>query len=59
MKRLLAITAAVVALLLLCLPLAVPTLLVRRKLGHPALFRQIRPGLHDRTHALLCIRANS
>ena len=46
MKRIFDLTAALVALLLLYLPLAVLTLLVRRKLGHPAFFRQVRPGLH-------------
>ena len=33
------------ALFLLAIPLLFLTLLVHRKLGHPALFRQIRPGL--------------
>ena len=33
------------ALFLLGIPLLFLTLLVHRKLGHPALFRQIRPGL--------------
>ena len=47
MKRAFDFIAALMALLLLCLPLAVLTLLVRRKLGHPAFFRQVRPGLHS------------
>jgi lipopolysaccharide/colanic/teichoic acid biosynthesis glycosyltransferase len=40
-KRLFDITVALVALLLLCLPLLALTLLVRRKLGRPAFFRQV------------------
>jgi len=45
------------ALLLLCLPLAVLTLLVRRKLGHPAFFRQVRPGLHGRPFEMVKFRS--
>ena len=48
MKRLFDITAALVALLLLCLPLLALTLLVAAKLGRPAFFRQVRPGLHGK-----------
>jgi len=56
MKRLFDITAALVALLLLCLPLLALVLLVRRKLGHPAFFRQIRPGLHGRPFEMVKLR---
>ncbi len=56
MKRILDFTAALMALLLLCLPLAVLTLLVRRKLGHPAFFRQVRPGLHGRPFEMVKFR---
>ena len=45
------------ALLLLCLPLAVLTLLVRRKLGHPAFFRQVRPGLHGQPFEMVKFRS--
>ena len=48
MKRFFDFTAAAVALLLLCLPLLALTLLVRRKLGRPAFFRQVRPGLQGK-----------
>ena len=48
MKRLFDFSAAALGLLLLALPLLVLTLLVRRKLGRPAFFRQTRPGLHGR-----------
>jgi lipopolysaccharide/colanic/teichoic acid biosynthesis glycosyltransferase len=57
MKRFFDITAAAVALLLLCLPLAVLTLLVRRKLGHPAFFRQTRPGLHGQPFEMVKFRS--
>ena len=48
MKRLFDITAALVALLLLCLPLLALTLLVAAKLGRPAFFRQVRLGLQGK-----------
>ena len=57
MKRIFDIAAAAIALLLLCLPLAVLTLLVRRKLGHPAFFRQTRPGLHGRPFEMVKFRS--
>ena len=57
MKRAFDFTAAFVALLLLCLPLAALTLLVRRKLGHPAFFRQVRPGLHGQPFEMVKFRS--
>ena len=57
MKRLFDITAAFVALLLLCLPLLALTLLVRRKLGRPAFFRQVRPGLHGKPFEMVKFRS--
>ena len=57
MKRLFDIIAAAVALLLLCLPLALLTLLVRRKLGHPTFFRQVRPGLHGKPFEMVKFRS--
>ena len=56
MKRLFDITAALVALLLLCLPLLALTLLVRRKLGRPAFFRQVRPGMHGQPFEMVKFR---
>ncbi len=56
MKRLFDITAALAALLLLCLPLLALTLLVRRKLGRPAFFRQVRPGLHGKPFLMVKFR---
>ncbi len=57
MKRAFDFIAALMALLLLCLPLAVLTLLVRRKLGHPAFFRQVRPGLHGQPFEMVKFRS--
>lgn len=56
MKRLLDIAIATLALLLLALPLLVVTLLVRRKLGSPAFFRQVRPGLHGKPFEMVKFR---
>lgn len=46
MKRLFDITVSALALLLLALPLLLLIWLVRRKLGSPVFFRQVRPGLN-------------
>ena len=56
MKRLFDITAALVALLLLCLPLLALTLLVAAKLGRPAFFRQVRPGMHGQPFEMVKFR---
>ena len=56
MKRLFDITAALVALLLLALPLLALTWLVRRKLGRPAFFRQVRPGLQGQPFEMVKFR---
>ena len=56
MKRLFDITAAFAALLLLALPLALLTWQVRRKLGSPAFFRQVRPGLHGQPFEMVKFR---
>lgn len=45
-KRLFDLVAAVLALLLLALPMLPVFVLVRVRLGSPVLFRQTRPGLH-------------
>lgn len=57
MKRFFDFTVAAVALLLLCLPLLALTLLVRRKLGRPAFFRQVRPGLHGKPFEMVKLRS--
>ncbi len=56
MKRLFDITAAFSALLLLALPLALLTWQVRRKLGSPAFFRQVRPGMHGQPFEMVKFR---
>ena len=56
MKRLLDFTAALLGLIVLALPLGVLALLVRRRLGSPAFFRQTRPGLHGRPFQMVKFR---
>lgn len=57
MKRLFDIVASAITLLLLALPLLALVLLVRRKLGHPAFFRQVRPGLHGNPFQMIKLRS--
>jgi len=45
MKRVLDVLAVLMALLLLAIPMLVLVWQVRRKLGSPVLFRQVRPGI--------------
>jgi lipopolysaccharide/colanic/teichoic acid biosynthesis glycosyltransferase len=56
MKRLFDFTVAFFALLALALPLLVLAWLIRRKLGSPVLFRQVRPGLHGRPFPMVKFR---
>ncbi len=56
MKRLFDIVLASLALLLLSLPLLFLTWQVRRKLGKPAFFRQMRPGLGGRPFNMVKFR---
>ena len=56
MKRLFDFVLAALALLLLGIPLLFLMLQVRRKLGSPALFRQIRPGLGGRPFEMIKFR---
>ena len=44
MKRIFDVLVAALALVLLALPLAILVALIRRRLGSPVLFRQLRPG---------------
>ena len=44
-KRLFDVVVAGTALLVLLLPLVILSFLVRRRLGSPIFFRQVRPGL--------------
>ena len=56
MKRLFDITAAACALLLLALPLLVVIWMVRRKLGSPVFFTQMRPGLQGKPFEMVKFR---
>lgn len=56
MKRLFDCTAAALGLLVLALPLLVLILLIRRKLGSPVFFRQVRPGLHGQPFEMVKFR---
>ncbi len=56
MKRLFDVLISVLGLSILALPLAVLVLLVRRELGRPVLFRQVRPGLHGRPFEMVKFR---
>jgi lipopolysaccharide/colanic/teichoic acid biosynthesis glycosyltransferase len=56
MKRFFDFVAASLALLILALPLLALALLIRRKLGSPVLFRQVRPGLHGKPFTMVKFR---
>lgn len=56
MKSVFDFVAASLALLLLALPLLALAWLIRRKLGSPVLFRQVRPGLQGRPFTMIKFR---
>lgn len=56
MKRLFDLVAASLALLLLAVPLLALAWLIRRKLGSPVLFRQVRPGLNGQPFTMIKFR---
>jgi lipopolysaccharide/colanic/teichoic acid biosynthesis glycosyltransferase len=56
MKRVFDFVAASLALLLLALPLLALAWLIRRKLGSPVLFCQVRPGLKGRPFTMVKFR---
>lgn len=56
MKRFFDFSVAVLGLLVLALPLLFVIWQVRRKLGSPVFFRQIRPGLHGRPFQMVKFR---
>ena len=56
MKRYFDLVVAALALLALVLPLLVLCGLIRRKLGSPLLFRQVRPGLHGQPFEMVKFR---
>ena len=55
-KRVFDLVAASLALLMLALPLLALAWLIRRKLGSPVLFRQVRPGLHGKPFTMVKFR---
>lgn len=56
LKRLLDIIIALIALILLSPVLVIVAYLVRKKLGSPVLFRQLRPGLRGRPFEMIKFR---
>jgi lipopolysaccharide/colanic/teichoic acid biosynthesis glycosyltransferase len=56
MKRFLDVLVALVALLMLLLPLLALAWLIRKKLGSPVLFSQVRPGLHGKPFTMVKFR---
>lgn len=56
MKRVFDVLASAIGLLILALPLALLACQVRRKLGSPVLFTQVRPGLHGRPFRMVKFR---
>ena len=56
MKRAFDLIVASLALMLFSAPLLLVCLLVRRKIGKPVFFRQMRPGLHGRPFWLVKFR---
>ena len=56
MKRLFDLLISALGLLVLALPLLTLAWLVRRKLGSPVLFAQVRPGLHGKPFIMVKFR---
>jgi len=56
MKRLIDITASLLLMCVMLLPLAALFFLIRSKLGSPVLFRQVRPGHHGRLFTMVKFR---
>lgn len=56
MKRSFDVVVASAALVLLAIPMLIIALLVRWRLGTPVLFRQVRPGRHERPFRLMKFR---
>jgi lipopolysaccharide/colanic/teichoic acid biosynthesis glycosyltransferase len=56
LKRLIDLLVAGLGLMVFALPILVLVLLIRCKLGSPALFRQMRPGLHGQPFQMIKFR---
>ena len=57
LKRLLDITASLLLICVMLLPLLALFYLIRKKLGSPVLFRQVRPGLYGKTFTMIKFRS--
>jgi lipopolysaccharide/colanic/teichoic acid biosynthesis glycosyltransferase len=57
LKRLLDFTAALLGLIALALPLLILIALIRRKLGSPVFFTQVRPGMHGKPFKMVKFRS--
>ena len=57
MKRLFDVVVSACALLVLALPLLVVIWMVRRKLGSPVFFTQVRPGMHGKPFKMVKFRS--
>jgi lipopolysaccharide/colanic/teichoic acid biosynthesis glycosyltransferase len=57
MKRIFDLLAATLALIILALPLVVLAWQVRRKLGSPVLFSQVRAGMHGKPFTMVKFRS--
>ncbi|QYY27673.1 MULTISPECIES: sugar transferase [Cupriavidus] len=56
MKRIFDVVLSSLGLLLLAVPLAILVCAIRRKLGSPVFFRQVRPGIHGKPFQILKFR---
>lgn len=56
MKRLFDLVVSAIGLLIMAVPLALLAWQVRRKLGSPVLFTQVRPGLHGKPFRMVKFR---
>ncbi len=56
MKRVFDFVLALCGVIVLALPLVALILLVRRKLGSPVFFRQVRPGMHGQPFEMVKLR---
>ena len=57
LKRVFDVILAIFVLLLVWFPLIVLIVLIRRKLGSPVFFKQVRPGLHGRPFEMVKFRS--
>lgn len=56
MKRLFDFSFALLGIIILALPFFILVLVIRRKLGSPVFFRQLRPGLHGKPFEMVKLR---